>query len=112
MNAHVQTVCLVLIASFFVPAAGRSDDYGMGGGYGGGGFDPIPLIEGIGNILRNLPQDDGYYEEPYYEPAYQQPAYQPQAPAVPRNAAPRFGPQLPVGRQSAEAWSRGGHFYE
>ena len=89
MNARLQTVSLVLVVSFLIPVAARGDDGMGGGGYGGGGFDWIPLVEGI---LRNIPQDDGYYEEPYYEPSYQQPAYQPQAPAVPRNAAPRSAP--------------------
>ena len=97
MNARLQTVSLILIASLLIPVATRGDDYGMGGmggGYGGGGFDPIPLIEGIGSILRNLPQDDGdYYDEPVYEQPYYEPAYQqPQAPAIPKNVAPRNAP--------------------
>src|SRR5262245_10538396 len=91
MTARFQTASLVLVASFLIPVASRGDAGMEGAGYGGGGFDPIPLIEGIGNILRNIP-DDGGYDEPYYEPAYQQPVYQPQAPAVPRNAAPRSAP--------------------
>lgn len=87
MNARLQTVSLVLMASFLLPVAGRGDDHGMGGGgYGGGGFDWVPLVEGI---LRNIPQDDDYYDEPAYEPYYEQPNYQPQAPAIPRNVAPR-----------------------
>lgn len=104
----------LLFAALSAPAVVRSDDIFSGfDTYGGeGDFGWTDIVNGVGDILNNVPMDDGGYDEEggyypggdtwddggdYYEP--QQPQYIPQEPAVPqvpRNVAPPGRSTTPV----------------